>query len=306
MIEATGGHILRPRGASLLSYCLGTVFGRWDIRLATDELSLPEPPDPFDPLPNCPPGMLQGPEGLPAKPGEVPAYPVRIDWDGLLVDDSGHRDDIVGRVREAFEVIWEDGVEAIEMEACGMLEVKSLRDYFRKPGKGGFWDDHVKRYRCSKSGRTAPIYWLLQSSKKSYALWLYYHRLDKDILFKALMTYVEPKIRLEEGRLEPLRAKRAEAGTSGKGTKKVEREIDRQEDLVSELKDFEEKLRKVADLHLEPDLNDGVVLNIAPLWELVPWNQAEKYWSELLDGKYEWSSIGQQLREKGIVFPFRD
>ncbi len=45
----------------------------------------------------------------------------------------------------------------------------------------------------------------------------------------------------------------------------------------------------------------SVVLNIAPLWELVPWKDAKKYWEELLAGKYEWSSIGKQLREKGLV-----
>jgi hypothetical protein len=45
----------------------------------------------------------------------------------------------------------------------------------------------------------------------------------------------------------------------------------------------------------------GRVLNIAPLYELVPWKEAEKTWEELLDGKYEWSSIGKQLREKGLV-----
>lgn len=48
-------------------------------------------------------------------------------------------------------------------------------------------------------------------------------------------------------------------------------------------------------------LNDGAVLNIAPLHELVPGREARKYWDELLDGKYEWSAIGKQLREKGIV-----
>ncbi len=140
----------------------------------------------------------------------------------------------------------------------------------------------------------------MQSSKKNYALWIYYHRLDKNILFKALLNYVEPKIRLEENRLEPLRAQRAAAGTSGKGVKKLEKEIDRQEEFISELRDFEDKLRRVANLHLEPDLNDGVVLNIAPLWELVPWKEAKKYWDELRDGKYEWPSIGKQLRQKGI------
>ena len=50
-------------------------------------------------------------------------------------------------------------------------------------------------------------------------------------------------------------------------------------------------------LHLEPDLNDGVVLNIAPLWELVPWKEAKAYWEDLLAGKYEWSTIGKQLRK---------
>jgi len=54
-------------------------------------------------------------------------------------------------------------------------------------------------------------------------------------------------------------------------------------------------------LRLEPDLNDGVALNIAPLWEWVPWKEAQRYWEELLAGKYQWSSIGKQLQEKGWV-----
>ena len=137
--------------------------------------------------------------------------------------------------------------------------------------------------------------------EKNYALWLYYHRLDKDILFKALLNYVEPKIRLEESRLEPLRAQRAEERTSGRGGKKLEKDIERQEDFVSELRDFEDKLRRVANLHLDPDLNDGVVLNIAPLRELVPWKEAKTYWDELLAGKYAWSPIGKQLRERSMV-----
>jgi hypothetical protein len=226
-------------------------------------------------------------------------YPLKIDRDGILVDNLDHKDDIIRGIRDILELIWKDRADAIEREVCEILGVKDLRDYFRKPGSGGFWDDHVKRY--SKSRRKAPIYWLLQSSKKNYALWIYYQRLDKDILFKALLNYVEPKIRLEESRLEPLRAQRARAGASGKGVKKLEKDIERQEEFISELRDFEDKLRRVANLHLEPDLNDGVVLNIAPLWELVPWKEAKNYWEELLDGQYEWSPSGKQLREKGIV-----
>ena len=62
-----------------------------------------------------------------------------------------------------------------------------------------------------------------------------------------------------------------------------------------------DKLRRAANLHLDPDLNDGVVLNIASVRELVPWKEAKSYWDDLMDGKYEWSFIGKQLREKGFV-----
>jgi len=327
LVEATDGHILNPHGDSLLAYCLGIVFGRWDVRIALDPSLAPKPPDPFDPLPACPPGMLISPAGLPAEPNCIVSeewlrarpnanalpsigavknptipdddYPLRIDWDGILVDDPGHKDDIIRRVQDVLEVIWKDRAEAIELEACEILGVRELRDYFRKPGNGGFWMDHVKRY--SKSRRKAPIYWYLRSAKGNYGLWLYYHRLDKDILFKALLNYVEPKIRLEEDRLKTLRVRKEAAGSSGREAKQIEKDMDRQEQFVSELHDFADRLRRAANLHLEPDLNDGVVLNIAPLWELAPLKEAKENWEELIAGKYEWSSIGKQMREKGLV-----
>jgi hypothetical protein len=268
------------------------------VRFATGKRQPPQLPDPFAPLPVCSLGMLTGNDGLPLREAP-PHYPLRIDWDGIMVDAPDHPDDIIHRVRAVLELIWKERAEAIEHEACEILGVQELRDYFRKPGNGGFWMDHVKRY--SKSRRKAPIYWLLQSSKKNYALWLYYHRLDRDILFKALINYVEPKLRLEDDRLNQIRTQRTSAGSSGRQAKQLERQLDRQEELISELRDFHDKLRRAADLHLEPDLNDGVVLTIAPLWELIPWSEAKKYWNELLAGKYEWSSIGKQLREKGLV-----
>ena len=84
----------------------------------------------------------------------------------------------------------------------------------------------------------------------------------------------------------------------------IDKDIERQETLLGELKDFADKLERAAklnfdkqenldsDVKYDPDLNDGVVLNIAPLWELVPWKEAKNYWEELLEGKYGWSSMG--------------
>jgi hypothetical protein len=281
-----------------ISYGVGVVFGRWDTRFATGMAKWPSISNPFGALPVCPPGMLRGPDNLtPSEPPE--GYPIRINWDGILADDPGHNDDVERRIRDVLEVVWKGRAEAIESEACEILGVKNLREYLRKSSKGGFWDDHIAHYSTSR--RKAPIYWLLQSSKKSYGLWLYYHKLDKDLLFKALVNYAEPKIRLEASHLETIRSQMAATDASGKEAKRLAKEFEQQEDFLSELRDFEDKLRRAADLNLEPDLNDGVVLNIAPLYELVPWKEAKNYWEELLDGKYEWSSIGKQLRQKGLV-----
>ena len=112
---------------------------------------------------------------------------------------------------------------------------------------------------------------------------------------------MEPKIRLEDSRLEQWRAQLVAAGSDGRAPRQLEQQVERQESLVAELYDFRDKLRQAADLNLEPDLNDGVVLNIAPLRELVPWSEAKKYWDELLVGKYDWSSISKQLRSKGVI-----
>jgi len=284
--------------SNLLSYLLGSLFGRWDIRYATGEKQPPELPNPFAPLPACSPGMLQGDDGLPLLEAP-PGYPLKIDDDGILVDDEYHPEDIITRLREVLALLWGERADAIEQEACEILGVKSLRDYFRKPGSGGFWDSHVKRY--SKSRRKAPIYWLLQSSKKNYALWIYYHRLTPDTLFRALERYVKPKIQMEETRLAEMQSELKNAGTGGEAVKRLEKAVEKQEAFVGELADFKEKLERAASLFLEPDLDDGVVLTIAPLHELVPWKEAEAYWEELLEGKYEWSSIGKQMREKRML-----
>ena len=340
---------LSPRAQyeGLISYSLGVVFGRWDVRFAQNRSLIPKSQDVLDPLPVVPAGSLVSPDGYPATTGRIvsetwlkarpnavylPAtgsvsqatipdekYPVAVQWDGVLVDSADEHgrpaspSDIEGRIRVVFDVIFGEQADAQEKAACEALGVKNLRDYLRKPGNGGFWLDHVARY--SKSRRKAPIYWLLQSKNKNFGLWVYYHRLDRDLLFKLLQSTgpVQTKINLEKGHLEELNRLKKEAGDSGKEAKKVARAIAEQEDLLSDLQDFAEKLERAANLNFgdrdklksgvryDPDLNDGVVLNITPLHELVPWKEPKKYWTELLAGKHEWSSLGKLLRQKGLV-----
>jgi hypothetical protein len=281
---------------SRISHSVGVAIGRWDIRYATGEQAAPELPDPFAPLPVCPPGQLQNAQGLPARPEDVPAaYPVRIPWDGILVDDPNHPLDIERRVREVIEIIWsgQDGgptAEAIEHEACEILGVKSLRDYFRKPA--GFFADHLKRY--SKSRRQAPIYWPLSTASGSYTLWIYYHRLTPDTLYKCLSDLVEPKIAELEKDIHRLRTMVAsdEAGT------KERKQLADAESLLTELREFHADLTHWAP-RWKPNLNDGVQITASPLWKLFrlpKWQKTLKEtWQELEKGDYDWAHLAHSL-----------
>lgn len=278
--------------AALADYSLGCVFGRWDVRYATAERAAPELTDPFGSLPVCPPGQLQNPQGLPAGSGDVPAsYPIRIPWDGIVVDDPNHPLDIERRVRKVIEIIWAGRAggptaEAIEHEACEILGVKSLREYFCKPS--GFFADHLKRY--SKSRRQAPVYWPLSTASGSYTLWIYYHRLTDQTLFQCVNDFVKPKIAEVDGDLS--RVQKAEG-------REQRAKLERLMALRAELVEFQDELLRVAGLPYKPNLNDGVLITASPLWKLFrlpKWQKDLKAcWESLEAGEFDWAHLAYTI-----------
>jgi hypothetical protein len=284
--------------ADLLSYAVGCVFGRWDVRFATAERQSPALPDPFAPLPVCSPGMLTGQDGLPLH--TVPSeYPLRISWDGILVDDTGlegiqpHRDDIVYRVREVLDLLWGDRAEAVEQEACEILRVSELREYFRRPI--GFFDHHLKRY--SKSRRKAPIYWPLSTASGSYTVWVYYHRLTDQRLYTIVNRGVNKKIAEVERAIAGVEKDMASA--SGRQATQLRDRWQEARAFLAELHDFRQELLRVAALPYKPDLNDGVIINAAPLHRLFRHRQWAKdtrdWWERLEREAYEWAHMAYTI-----------
>ncbi|MFH2063614.1 MAG: BREX-1 system adenine-specific DNA-methyltransferase PglX [Pseudomonadota bacterium] len=277
-----------------LSYLVGISFGRWDIRYATGDLKPPELPDPFDPLPVCPPGMLQNTIGLPAAPKDVQSdYPLRISWSGIIVCNEGHSEDIISHIREAIEIIWKDKASEIEQEACGILGMRDLREYFAKPNK--FFADHLKRY--SKSRRQAPIYWPLSTPSGSYTLWLYYHRLTDQTLYTCVNNFVGPKLKQVAEDADTLRKK-------SNRTSQEEKDLEKLSDLELELKDFQAELLRIAKFW-KPNLNDGVQITAAPLWKLFqhkPWQKTLKQtWEDLEKGKYDWAHLAYSVWPERVI-----
>lgn len=289
----------------LIAYTVGGTLGRWDIRYTTGALQPPPLPDPFDPLPVCPPGMLQNHEGFPAGPKDVPAeYPLRITWSGILVDEENHPEDIVARVREALRVIWSERTDDIEAEACEILGVKAkpkenldaLRVYFRDPNR--FFKDHLARY--SKSRRKAPIYWPLSTDSGSYTLWIYYHHLDSQTLYTCVSEFIDPK-REALGRDLEVLGRRIGTG----GSTEERQQLDELTTFLTELKTLRDRLLEVAGLPYRPNLNDGVQITAAPLWKCFRHGPLQKVlkdtWKELERGKYDWAHLALPIWSGRIV-----
>jgi hypothetical protein len=267
--NAIEGEALVTAGADALnSWLVGVVFGRFDLRLASGERLLPPEPEPFDSLPPRSPGMW--PEGE-----ETGRHP------DILVDDEDHIDDLGALMRVAAERARSDAGE-------------SPRVWLAKE----FFSLHIKMY--SKSRRKAPIYWQLATPSASYSVWLYIHAFTKDTLFRVQHDYAAPKLAHEERRLESLKSDLGGAGTTAQ-----RKELAAQEVFVEELRTFLEEMKRVAPLW-NPNLDDGVIINFAPLWRLVPQHKAwqtelKATWDALCERKYDWTHLAMYLWPERVV-----
>lgn len=286
---ATG---LRALSGLLLQWSVGVAFGRFDIRLATGQQMPPAEPEPFDPLPASSPGMLTNDAGLPVDRPPV-GYAVSFPSDGILVDDPGHDADIVRRVRQVFDMLDVERGHAWLAEACENLG-SDLRTWIAK----SFFNLHLRQHSVSR--RKAPLYWQLGPKSRSYSVWLYYPRITQDTLYRVVTDHVEPKLRHEERRLSELEAM---AGTNPTASQR--RELAGQQGFVDDLRTFCADIARVAPLW-RPAMDDGVVLNVAPLWRLLGANQSwqrevKKKWEAMAEGKYDWAQWAMHLWPERVV-----
>lgn len=238
--------------------------------------------------------MLQGDDGFPlAKAPE--GYPLSIAANGILVDDPGHPSDISAAVRRVFDVLFPQDAEARWQEAGELLGIAKGKpeEWLREE----FFPFHVQQY--SRSRRKAPIYWQLATPSARYSVWLYLPRLTRDTLFSVL-DLVKSKVLHEERQLDTLRH---ESGSAPSLSQR--KALDVQESFVDELRAFRDEVSRVAPLW-NPHRDDGVLINFAPLWRLVPHHRAwqkecKGCWDELAAGEYDWSHLAMHLWPERVV-----
>jgi hypothetical protein len=86
---------------------------------------------------------------------------------------------------------------------------------------------------------------------------------------------------------------------------KQQKEIEDQAKLVTEVQSLLDEVKRVAPLW-HPNLEDGVILNAAPLWRLFPQNrpwqrEVKACWDDLCAGKLDWAHVAMHLWPERVV-----
>jgi hypothetical protein len=208
---------------------------------------------------------------------------------GIL--DPADPGDLATRIARALDLMLGEACTGEIIEAIGGElgePEKALREYLKKD----YWKLHLQWYR------KRPIYWLIQTPKKSWSVYIFHERMTADTLFLLKGNrYLAAKLNATRQRIKELgqSIKNAE----GRERKQFEKELAETEDLFADLEAFDKNLSAILEKTNErgevvgwkPELDDGVILNLAPLRDLIPSWKAEpaKFWKELEDGAYDWS-----------------
>jgi hypothetical protein len=180
--------------------------------------------------------------------------------DGIIavLDGEWFEYDIVARTREFLRATFGDATLRDNIRFVEESLGKDLRKYF----VNDFYKDHLQSYK------KRPIYWMVQSPRKSFSVLVYLHRYTRDTMNLVLNRYLrEYEVKLRN-RLERLTQILADANTSTRDKTAARKESDK---LIKALHDCEEWERQtvlpLAQARIELDLDEGVKTNYLKLGE---------------------------------------
>lgn len=270
----------------LIQYCVGCAFGRFDSALAAITTERVKAPQLRDAAPTFQPGAIAADHRDSAE-GKWTASPYS-QAPGVMEGSE-----LARSVDRELKSLWQEFEEDVLSSICRQLQMDTLGQYLQQPGR--FFGDHLRWY--SKHGRQAPIYWPLSTSSGAYAVWVYYHRLTEDTLYRIVSDYVSPKISQVEDRITQREAEHRSA--QGRDAARLVKELSELTSLLQELKELRGELLRVAHLPYRPNLNDGVQITAAPLWRLfrLPrWrSELERTWQALERGDYDWAHLAYAI-----------
>jgi hypothetical protein len=256
--ELTGDLSPADWARSWISYAVGTVLGRFEI--------------------GTPGGLGCGDFS------ETTVVEIRklIDPDGIMPCDADHPQDIAARAVACLELMLgaAQARDAIRSATATEVDpVEALRgwlDRFTGTPDRSFWKYHHQLYR------KRPVYWPFQSPKKTFTLWVFHEMIGPNTLH-TLKDLTDVRLNLLERQITDLRSA---AATNRAKEKELQKLLEQSDDL----REFSNRLKVHIDAGYTSFIDDGVLLNAAPLNDLFPsWTDTAAAWKELKAAKYEWA-----------------
>jgi hypothetical protein len=227
--------------------------------------------------------------------------------DGLMVINRDHPDDLAQRVIDILVGIHTDAVAGrIVRTAIGGNG--DLRDALASYLKGAFFKNQMDQKRYRKR----PVYWLLQSPKHNFSAYLFHERAtDQTLALLQGKRYLGGRIFQVTEQLN--QAKQKELTTEGKEKAQWKRKSQEWAEELSDLEAFQQAIDATnsepvvnadgqsSTARWVPEFDDGILLNVAPLYRLTPaWKKADakldlsKVWNALKGGKYPWAKTAMR------------
>ena len=226
---------MRDEIASLISYAVGCMFGRYSLDV----------------------------DGLAYAGGEWDASKYKTiipDSDNIIpiCDDDYFDDDITGRFVKWVEVVYgKDTLEEnLKFIADALGSKGTPRDVIRSYFLNDFYSDHCKTYQ------KRPIYWLFDSGKKNgFKALIYMHRYKPDIIARMRTDYVHEQQSRYRTAIADMEQRVNSASTAERV--KLSKQLQKLQDQANEVHSYEEKIHHLADMMIPIDLDDGVKVNYA-------------------------------------------
>lgn len=240
----------RDEIASLISYAVGCMFGRYSLDV--DGLVLADQGATVDDY------LAKMPNS-----DHVTFMP---DSDNVLpiTDDEYFDDDIVRYFIDFVRTVY--GEETLEQNLAFIAEAlggkgtsrEVIRTYFLKD----FFKDHCQTYK------KRPIYWLFDSGKKNgFKCLVYMHRYQPDLLARIRTDYAHEQ--QERYRAQIGYANDALVSAERGERVRLDKRIKKLNDQLKETIAYEEKLHHLADQMIKIDLDDGVKVNYAKFQDVL-------------------------------------
>jgi type II restriction/modification system DNA methylase subunit YeeA len=184
-----------------------------------------------------------------------------VDKDNILpiLPGAYFEDDIVTKFIEFVKITFSEETlpENLDFiaDTLGKKKGETAKETITRFFLNDFFKNHVQIYK------NKPIYWLFTSGKqKAFNCLIYMHRYDKTTLSRIRTDYLhEYQIRLDAEKKDLFSI--IEGDYSTKEISNAKKELKALDKKIEELKEYDELLHHMADMQIDIDLDDGVVLN---------------------------------------------